>query len=113
MAERMKIKSDVLVNMQKGMTQRNATKLLPYMYIYTHPPLLSLSLSVSLTWALFLTLSLTHTLTLTHLTIAPPPPRGGARGGGAPLSDRVPAGTEATPLCCYTVRLPEPRPHIC
>lgn len=74
MAERMKIKSDVLVNMQKGMTQRNATKLLPYMYIYTQPPLLSLSLSVSLTWALFLTLSLTYTLTTHTFDYTPLPP---------------------------------------
>jgi hypothetical protein len=41
--------------------------------------------------------------------VPPPPPRG---GGGA-LSDRVPPGTEAAPLCCYTVRFPKPRPHIC
>jgi hypothetical protein len=40
-----------------------------------------------------------------------PPPRGG--GGGRAPSNHVPAGTEATPLRCYTVRHPEPRPHIC
>jgi hypothetical protein len=43
----------------------------------------------------------------------PSPPRRGGRGGGRAPSDRVPAGTEATPLRCYSVRHPEPRTHIC
>jgi hypothetical protein len=43
---------------------------------------------------------------------APPPPPAGEERGGAP-SDRVTAGTEDTPLRCYSIRHPEPRPHIC